>query len=380
MNGMTNQKINPLRLIIKALVLYAIANVLFAFFEPPVGRLTIYNWLVPGRLRFPYERQENISKGYNISLFQDLNAAFSAHVISSGSKPADEYRVVLVGDSSVWGFALNSTDTLTSKLNELNLRACDGRRMRFYNLSYPWTFVFKDLLVLERSKEYEPDMVLWLFTMHALTASGNNIDSFFRGPLIADAKRLQTEYKLADFTSRLSVQSFWDKTIIGQRKKLKANVIFQMYGFLWAATGVDHHLQPWQPWKDTLAGGQAYRNYESLEEWPQLKKKLMLDVFHAGHTMLDGIPVVFINEPIYAASGPNSDIRYNKFYPRWAYDNYRSYLSAWMAEKKYSYLDMWQVVPPEDFSDFPFHLYPKGEQVLAENIAPGIFDYSCEQK
>ena len=53
-------------------------------------------------------------------------------------------------------------------------------------------------------------------------------------------------------------------------------------------------------------------------------------------------------------------------------------MNAWMAENDYAYLDMWQVIPPEEFSDFPFHLYPKGEQMLAENLAPGILDYSCE--
>ena len=378
MNEPMNQNINPLRLIAKALVLYAIANILFAMFEPPIGALSIYNWLVPGRTRFPYERLENVSKGYNIPLFQDLDAAFASHVISNGKKPVDEYRVILVGDSSVWGFAANPSDTLTAKLNDLDLQSCDGRRMRFYNLGYPWAFIFKDLLVLERSKEYEPDMVLWLFTMRALTGSDSDINSFFSGPLIADAKRLQVEYQLRDYTGELNVQTYWEKTIIGQRKKLKADFIFQMYGFLWAATGIDHHLQTWLPWKDTLERGLEYRRYKSPEDWPRLKQNFMLDVINAGHVMMDGSQVVVVNEPIYIASGLNSDVRYNKIYPRWVYDNYRSYLNAWMAENDYAYLDMWQVIPPEEFSDFPFHLYPKGEQMLAENLAPGILDYSCE--
>lgn len=370
--------INPLRLMAKALILYVIANILFAMFEPPVGMLSIYNWLVPGRTRFPYERAENVSKGYNISLFQDLDAAFASHVISDGKKPADEYRVILVGDSSVWGFAAKSTDTLTAKLNDLDLRSCDGRHMRFYNLGYPWSFIFKDLLVLERSKVHQPDMVLWLFTLRGMTGLDKDIDSFFSGSLIADAKKIQTEYQLKDYTGDLNVPSFWEKTIIGQRKRLKADFIFQMYGFLWSATGIDHHLQTWLPWKNTLEGGLEYRRYKSPEDWTRLQQSFMLDVINAGHTMMDDSKVVVVNEPIYIASGLNSDVRYNKFYPRWAYDNYRSYLNTWMAEHDYAYLDMWQSIPPDRFSDFPFHLDPKGEQMFAENLAPDILNYSCE--
>lgn len=370
-------KVNPLRVLIKALILYVAANVLFAIYNPPMGRMSVYNWLVPGRLRFPYERAENVSLGYNISVFQDLDAAFAAHVIADGEKPADEYRVILVGDSSIWGFASNSTETLSAKLNDLELTACDGRRMRFYNLGYPWSFIFKDLLVLEHAQIYEPDMVLWLFTMRGMTGSDKDVVDFFEGELIADAKRVQAEYELEDYTSELTTQTFFEQTIIGERKKIKTNVTLQMYGFLWAATGIDHHLQTWLPWKDTLENSIEYRHYRTPEEWPQLQDDFMLDVFEAAHTMMGDTKIVTINEPIYISSGSNSEVRYNKLYPRWAYDRYREFMQGWMAENQYLYLDVWNVIPQEEFSDFPVHLYPAGEQLLAESLAPDVLKFSC---
>jgi hypothetical protein len=39
------------------------------------------------------------------------------------------------------------------------------------------------------------------------------------------------------------------------------------------------------------------------------------------------VPVLLINEPMFISSGQNSDLRYNSFYPRWAYDQYRAMLA-----------------------------------------------------
>jgi hypothetical protein len=57
-------KTRPVYLLIKALILYVLANLVFAYFDPAVGRLSVYNWLVPGRQRVPYEREVEY---YNIS-------------------------------------------------------------------------------------------------------------------------------------------------------------------------------------------------------------------------------------------------------------------------------------------------------------------------
>ena len=40
--------IRPFRLLMKALIVFAILNVAFAVFNPPVGELSVYGWPVPG--------------------------------------------------------------------------------------------------------------------------------------------------------------------------------------------------------------------------------------------------------------------------------------------------------------------------------------------
>src|ERR1043165_6353201 len=97
--------------VIKGLLLFALVNLLFALINPLplLGRISAYNVLVPGRDRLPYG--ENPDQSYNLSLL-NLDAMFASHIIAGTPKAADEYRVLLVGDSSVWGVLLNPEQTL----------------------------------------------------------------------------------------------------------------------------------------------------------------------------------------------------------------------------------------------------------------------------
>src|ERR1051326_1552591 len=92
-------------LLLKSTLLFVLFNFAFIWLNDiPLGKLSLYNSIFPGRERFPFgETRES----YNLSLF-DLDAMFASHVISGGAKAPDEYRVLVIGDSSVWG-------TLTSR-------------------------------------------------------------------------------------------------------------------------------------------------------------------------------------------------------------------------------------------------------------------------
>ncbi len=84
------------------------------------------------------------------------------------------------------------------------------------------------------------------------------------------------------------------------------------------------------------------------------------------------VPVILINQPMQVLTNvPNSDVRYNDYYPRWVYDQYRQYLSA-AAQNHWNYLDLWNIFPPEYFTDTPLHLIPNGEAELAKTIAPAV--------
>lgn len=75
--------------------------------------------------------------------------------ILSLPKRKDEFRVFLIGDSSAWGFQLHPEETLVGQLNTLNLKTCDGKQIVVYNAAFPLPYVMKDLLIMDKVREYK---------------------------------------------------------------------------------------------------------------------------------------------------------------------------------------------------------------------------------
>src|SRR5512137_440776 len=100
----------------RTLILLAVFIGLALLLNPAraLGPLSLYNHLFPGRERFPYG--ENPQKSYNMTI-NDLDAMLASHAASQ-PKAADEFRVFIFGDSSVWGTLLSNDQTLAGQLNE----------------------------------------------------------------------------------------------------------------------------------------------------------------------------------------------------------------------------------------------------------------------
>jgi hypothetical protein len=93
----------------------------------------------------------------------------------------------------------------------------------------------------------------------------------------------------------------------------------------------------------------------------------------AGNT-----PLIIVNEPIYISNGKNSDIRYNFFYPRWAYDEYRVLMQQQAQVQGWRYVDLWDAVPSSEFTNSAVHLSPAGSKLLAQKLAAALF-YSTNE-
>src|SRR5574341_678352 len=156
-----------LRVAAKAAVLFLALNVVWALADPLplIGRISIYNGIVPGRQRLPFGENP---ESYNLSTFQ-LDAMFASHEIAAPRR-GNEFRVLVIGDSSVWGILLRPEETIAGGINAEGLAAPDGRAVRAYNLGYPTISVGKDLLLLNRAMQYDPDMIVWLVTLEAMPA------------------------------------------------------------------------------------------------------------------------------------------------------------------------------------------------------------------
>lgn len=374
--------VNALRVLVKAALIFAALNLLFAWWNPPIGKLTLYNWLWNGRVRFPYsESPQFYSQDYNIPVIQDFDAMFGAHVISGAEKPADEFRVILLGDSSTWGGHVIPEHTLAFEINRLNLTTCDGRVIKAYDLGYPWPSTVRDLLILDYAKRYDPDMVLWLVTLHSFEKKPADRD--FLVPHAERMAQVIAEYELKlpkVYSEEVAKPTFWDKTIIGQQERLKSLLLNQVYGLMWTATGIDNANalpQDLPPLPQDVLEDVSYFDYKSPAEAPVLLRSLMLDVVRVGNEIAGRAPLVVVNEPIYIVSGHNSDLRYNHIYPRWAYDAYRLSLADWMGAQGYPYFDYWNALPSSEFSNDMAHRDDYGEVHFAELLVPVLQEFSC---
>jgi lysophospholipase L1-like esterase len=117
--------------------------------------------------------------------------------------------------------------------------------------------------------------------------------------------------------------------------------------------------------------------YGNMTPPSDIKPTLMLDYLSAGVRLAGNLPVLFVNEPMFIASGKNSDLRYNSTYPRWVYDQYRQIISDLAAANQWNYVDLWNAIPPQDFSDNDLHLTAGGEHLLAEKLQPAIRQTAC---
>jgi len=356
-----------LNIIIKGLLLFIIFNLLFALLQPRIGRFSAYNVIFPGRERLPFG--ENSAKAYNLSLF-DLDAMFASHEIGGDEKQSDEFRVILIGDSSVWGTLLKPEETLAGQLNSAEISAC-GKNVRAYNLGYPTISLTKDVLLLSRALDYQPDLVIWLTTLEAFPLekqlasplAANNKESLLR---LAGRSGLRVDANDPAF----SRDSFWDSTIVGRQRALADVFRLQIYGVMWAATGVDQvYPVDYQKAQTNLEAGQKFHAFEP----PAMDENLLaLNALEAGIKLAGDTPIVIVNEPMLISAGENSGVRYNFFYPRWAYDQYRAMMSRLSRKNNWAYVDLWDAVPAAEFTNSAIHLTPQGGALLSEKLLPVI--------
>lgn len=361
------------RVFLKALLLFAALNLLFAAIRPldTLGQVSLYNLVFPGRARLPYG--EVPQEDYNLTL-QNLPAMMASHT-AARPKASDEYRVLIIGDSATWGWFLENEYTLAGQINKLGLRSDHGRRVVAYNLGYPVMSLTKDLLWLDLALEKtDPDLVIWPVTLQSFARTRQ-----LEHPLLHEnagrVRGLIDQYGLAIDTtdSRFRDRTLPGESLIGRRRDIADLLRLQAWGLAWAATGHDQAIPDAIPSRQT--------DLEADESWLDIAHPRVLtdadlafDVLTAGIERVGDLPIVIINEPMYISDGNNSHIRYNSFYPRWAYDQYRALLPEAIISENVMYLDLWNTIPSGEFTDTPVHLTPKGTQLLAERLVEGLAD------
>jgi hypothetical protein len=363
------KNISWLNVAFKGLLIFLLLTVLIGDIPADaLGQVSIYNHLVPGRPRLPFG--ETPQRSYNLSLY-NLEAMFASHEISAQPVNKEEYRVILLGDSSVWGTLLKPEETLAGRLNARSLTIC-GKPARFYNLGYPTISLTKDVLILQRALKENPDLAVWVTSLEAFPA-----DKQYASPLAANNRALVQPILGGELPSAQD-SNFFDSTLVGRRREFADWARLQLYGIPWAATGIDQDYPANYPKADVDL--EADETFHNLKPGDDLSTALAWDVLDKGMKLAgdNGLPVVLVNEPIMISNGANSNLRYNFYYPRWAYDQYRQNLSGRAAADGWTTLDAWDAIPMDQFTNSAIHLTPTGEDVLAGFVAHALVKNPCK--
>ncbi len=364
-----NQKIRLPRLIIKVILFLLIFNILcFAGTFVPIGKLSLYNFIFPGRERMPFG--ENPEKSYNLTI-NNVDAMVASHEISGAKKDNHSFRIFVIGDSSVWGYLQTPADTLSGIISQEINFDCNGLPVEIYNFGYPSLSILKDAFFLDQARDFDPDLVVWLVTLESL-----NKNEQLSTPLVEnnpdELNRVIQEY---DLDYQLAEIPFWDHTLLGQRRNFADLIRLQLYGVMWASTGIDQgYPESYTPAQRDFEPDSTYKNYP---DQTIVEDDLALDVIQQTIDKIPSVEFVLINEPILISNGKNSDIRYNYYYPRWAYDQYRRIIDGFIQRQQIQYYDFWDLVPQENFTNSAIHLDPAGEKMLADNVIK-IIQEKCE--
>lgn len=358
-----------LRVVIKAFILFVILNGLFAILQPmeALGAKT----LQVSRERLPYGEDD---RAYNLSL-NNLPAMFASHEVVR-PKSENEFRVLLIGDSGTWGILLKPEETLAGYINSGDYVLDDGRQVISYNIGHPIMSLTKDLMLLDYAMQYQPDLIVWLTTLESFNRS-EQLDP----PIVLNnADRVQNlittyELNLDDNNADFVEPNFLDSTIFGQRRDLSDLLRLQAFNIMWRVTGIDQYYpDEYNLRSEDFDEDLSWHNFDEPSELTT--DDLAFDVIEAGLERAGDVPVLLVNEPMFISDGENSDLRYNFWYPQWAYDQYRDIYRELAEGNNWNYLDVWNIIDGDEFTDSPVHLTPAGSQQLSEVIGQAILDLS----
>ena len=353
--------VRPWSVLIKGVLIFLVLEYALVSLLPGSGPINVYALLSLKRERLPLSTSSPVDDAQDLG---NLDAMLSSHVVSNPKAP-DEFRVFALGDSATWGLQLTQDQTLPGQLNALRL-TCGDKNVKVYNLSFPRSSATKDLMILDKALQYKPDMILWLVTWYTLMPK-TRVDHWLV------TQNPDEFYKLASrfgFLPRGATPPPVLATALAHNRARLRETRGQLYSLIQLATGLDQIPGP----PEVLAASLSKDvTFEGLKPPTLNKSQVSLDQVQDFYSLAGKTPVVLINEPTLEVTGvPNSDIRYNDYYPRWVYDQYRSYLGQDAAQHGWNYLDLWNMFPASYYTDTPLHLSPEGQHLLAEALAPSI--------
>lgn len=353
--------VRPTAVIAKGIALFAILEFALVSAGPRLDWISVYALTGMKRERFPVSTLAPIDAALDVG---NLPAMFASHVVSN-PKTSNEFRVMVLGDSATWGTQDRVQQMMPAQINDLGL-SCGGKEVRAYNLSFPRSSASKDLMIMDYAMSYQPDLFIWLITWYTLMPK-TRIDHIL---ITQNPEEFDKLGRWFDFLPKDYSAPSWADDALSRNGSLFRVARYQTYSIVEAATGVDQLPGPPIEVPGNLT---ADTTFEGIKPPTLRAGQVSLDQVSDAYKLAGRVPILLVNEPMQILSGiPNSDVRYNGYYPRWIYDQYRQYLQQAATTNGWDYLDLWNAFPASSFGDTPLHLVPEGQQALARMLAPAI--------
>lgn len=363
------------RLAVKVALIAAALNLIYALIQPMnwLEGVSVYNHLVPGRLRFSFQDQNTIYATTVVRLTQ----MFAQHEISGSPRVPNQTRIAFLGGSSIWGYGLSPHDTFAACLQR-DFQAPDGRSIRSFNLAYPAPSMLRDLITLRRALQYDLDTVVWF-----VGGIGILRPRMFVAPMLAynpeEVRSLMDELNInpPEKAQPPADPNFWARTLIGDRARIVTWTRDQLWGLDWLQRGEDGipfgpSVRYRDPDPDSEGEGVIFDPNFPLNPGEVSDVDFMFDLVAAGHQMAAaaGVRVILFIDPMWYAPEGTATLRYNEYFPRWYFDQFQQSFERTAAQNGWELHDWSQALPNESFTDSVFHYTPEAACELARQFVP----------
>ena len=213
---------------------------------------------------------------------------------------------------------------------------------------------------------YEPDLILWPLTLESFPNDKQTENALIRANW--DEYCSLFPEKNTDQRDTAPVE----KSVWGQRREAADWLRLQLYGLMWAGTGIDQdYAESYPAPQIDLAADNTYHGIEG----PLQEEDLAWDILEKGINRAGNVPVMLINEPMLISNGENSKIRYNYYYPREAYDSWHQELISRAEKNSWILVDLWNNLDIQDFTNSAIHYNADSAVRLADIVFTEIERY-----
>jgi len=349
-----NQEVKPFRVLLKALILLIGFNLILISF--PAIPAYLFGMLMPKLDKFPdlvVHYDPSASHGFGLQNVYDINSLFYSHVISRNGKPKNQYRVIFIGDSTVFNGGFYKI---------VDQQICGNIYLYAYNLGYPGPSANTSLLILQEAMKYSPDLIVWSVQASLFGSHGNENLPLANPDKL---KELINDYGLPEVNANsLSERQIIFNGIEDVRLDIR---LLTYYLILNPSTRNSNKIQSIAVTDLASKTGPVQHLWSSFS-WSPADTATMALQFKAFEKIAYNVPILMVNEP--RPSFINNLAQYAK---------YRSDALSLGRTQKLEYVDIADLVPDRDFRD-QVHRNAEGDMLFGSAIMPYILEAACGQK